>query len=94
MLEVSTFALFVLQRLFHPLTCRFKTARFIQSIDEQIIESKLLLCGSRGMGGVVTSFQSQTNQLVLFDLEEDEEDDEEEDDDEGNDDEDENMQDN
>jgi hypothetical protein len=43
------------------------------------LQSKLLLCGSRGVGGVVTSFQSQTNQLVLFDLEEDEDDDDEED---------------
>jgi hypothetical protein len=42
------------------------------------LQSKLLLCGSRGVGGVVTSFQSQSNQLVLFDLEEDEDEEEDE----------------
>lgn len=61
----------------HPLLV---LARGLQATDE-VVESKLLLCGSRGVGGVVMSSQSRGPHLALFDLEEDEEPDEEEDDD-------------
>jgi hypothetical protein len=41
------------------------------------VDSRLLLCGSRGVGGVVSCNENRVYTLALFDLEEDEEHDEE-----------------
>jgi len=52
--------------------------RKIELISGDSFNSRLLLCGSRGVGGVVTSnTETRSNYLALFDLEEDEEDEEE-----------------
>ena len=52
------------------------SARCVQRNLDEVVESRLLLCGARGVGGVVTTNTNQTNYLSLFDLEEDEEGDE------------------
>lgn len=54
----------------------YAKTRCVQTNVEDVVESRLLLCGSRGVGGVVTANVNHTNYLALFDLEEDEEGDE------------------
>lgn len=58
------------------IAARPASARCVQTNVEDVVESRLLLCGSRGVGGVVTANVNHTNYLALFDLEEDEEGDE------------------
>ena len=61
-----------------PLTpSLLSAARCVQTNVDEIVESRLLLCGSRGVGGVVSCNENRANTLALFDLEEDEEHDEE-----------------
>jgi len=64
--------------LYYIHTLSLCLARTIQELDDETVESKLLLCGSRGVGGVVTSSRNRSSLLYLFDLEEDEENEDEE----------------
>lgn len=61
----------------------FETARTIwqqeSTTDSDVKRATLMLSGSRGIGGAITSIQGITS-LELFDLEEDEEADDEEED--------------
>jgi hypothetical protein len=50
----------------------FLLVRIVHSSVQSLDEAKLHLCGSRGVGGVVTFQNNGTKQLQLFDLEEDE----------------------